>query len=55
MSHRILKDALEAFMDVGPGYVALTATAAGTKIPEERLYQLVVPTWGNAAYILGPA
>jgi hypothetical protein len=52
MSHRILKDALEAFMDVGPGYVALTATAAGTKIPEERLYQLVVPTWSNADYIL---
>lgn len=44
--HNILNDALRAFSSGGPGVVRLTATAAGTRIPEERLFQLVVPTWG---------
>jgi hypothetical protein len=52
MSHRILKDLLEAFALSGPGRVVLTATASGTKIPEDRLIQAVTPTWGSASNIL---
>jgi hypothetical protein len=43
----LLNDLLRAFSSGGPGVVRLTATAApGTRIPEERLFQLVIPTWG---------
>jgi len=52
MSHRILNDLVDAFSEIGPGSVALTATATGAQIPNERLVQIVTPTWGNAAYIL---
>lgn len=52
MSHRILADLLEAFSKVGPGYVPLTATAGGTRIPNNKLVQLVIPTWGSASNIL---
>lgn len=47
-----MNDALRAFSSGGPGVVRLTATATGTRIPEERLLQLVIPTWGNANNIL---
>lgn len=50
--HNILNDALLAFSSGGPGVVRLTATAAGTRIPEERLIQLVIPTWGAVDNIL---
>lgn len=50
--HNILNDALRAFSSGGPGVVRLTATAAGTRIPEERLIQLVIPTWGAVDNIL---
>lgn len=52
MSHRILNDLLEAFSSNGPGSVLLTATAAGTRIPEEALIQSVTPKWVNANNIL---
>jgi hypothetical protein len=52
VSHRILNDLLEAFSSVGPGSVPLTATAAGVEIPDERLVQIVTPTWVNANNIL---
>lgn len=45
----ILNDLLRAFSSGGPGVVRLSAASAasgGTRIPEERLFQLVVPTWG---------
>lgn len=50
----ILNDALRAFSSGGPGVVRLTAAAepVGTRIPEERLYQIVIPTWGNANNVL---
>lgn len=48
MSHRILSDLLDAFSSNGPGSVALTATTAGVKIPEERFAQMVTPTWVNS-------
>lgn len=51
-SHRILHDLLEAFSSEGPGSVSLTATSAGTKIPDEALIQSVTPTWENANNIL---
>jgi len=53
----ILSDALRAFSNNGPGVVRLTATAApGTRIPEERLFQLVIPTWGvNTNQLILPA
>lgn len=52
--HNILNDALRAFSSGGAGVVRLTATAepVGTRIPEERLYQIVIPTWGNANNVL---
>ena len=53
--HNILNDLLRSFTDNGPGTVRLTATsesAGGTKIPNERLIQIVIPTWGNANNIL---
>jgi hypothetical protein len=50
--HNLLNDALQAFASGGPGVVRLTATAAGTRIPEERLLQLVIPTWGAVDNIL---
>jgi hypothetical protein len=49
MGHRFLKDWQEAFNSGGPGYVPLTATSGGVKIPEDRGSQLVVPTWGSAS------
>jgi hypothetical protein len=52
MSHRILHDLLEAFSSEGPGSVNLAATAAGTKIPDEQLLQIVTPTWGGVNNIL---
>lgn len=48
----ILNDLLRAFSSNGPGVVRLTATATGTRIPEERLLQLVIPTWGAVDNIL---
>lgn len=50
--HRILKDLLDAFLDEGPGSVALTASSDGTAIPEDRFIQCVTPTWGAATNIL---
>jgi len=50
--HRILNDLLMAFSSEGSGRVALTASASGTKIPEERFIQIVIPTWGSADNIL---
>lgn len=50
--HNILNDLLRAFTDNGPGTVRLAATATGVKIPDERLIQIVIPTWGNADNIL---
>ena len=52
MSHRILKDLLEAFSMKGPGYVPLTASATGTQIPGDRLVQIVAPTWVGVNNIL---
>lgn len=52
MSHRILNDLLDAFSSEGPGSVPLTATASGVKIPNERLIQIVTPTWVAADNIL---
>jgi hypothetical protein len=52
MMHRILNDLLMAFSSEGSGRVALTASASGTKIPEERFIQIVIPTWGSADNIL---
>lgn len=50
----LLNDLLRAFSSEGPGVVRLTATAApvGTRIPEERLYQIVIPTWVNVNNVL---
>jgi hypothetical protein len=50
--HNILSDALQAFSPGGPGVVRLTATAAGAKILEERLLQIVIPTWNAVNNIL---
>lgn len=52
MGHRILNDLLDAFSSGGPGAVLLTATATGTKIPEDAFIQMVTPTWGAADNIL---
>lgn len=52
MMHRILNDLLMAFSSEGSGRVALAASASGTKIPEERFIQIVIPTWGSADNIL---
>ena len=51
-AHNILNDLLRAFTDNGPGLVPLIASTAGTQIPDERLVQFVIPTWGNANNIL---
>jgi hypothetical protein len=55
--HNILSDLLRAFSSGGPGIVPLTATSAGVAIPDDRLVQLVVPTWVNSGnnLILPPA
>ena len=50
--HNILNDLLRSFTDNGPGTVRLTASADGVRIPNERLMQIVIPTWGNANNIL---
>jgi hypothetical protein len=50
--HNILNELLGAFSSNGPGLVPLIASTAGTQIPDERLVQFVVPTWGNANNIL---
>lgn len=50
--HNILNDLLRAFTDNGPGTVRLIASADGVRIPNERLIQIVIPTWGNANNIL---
>jgi hypothetical protein len=50
--HNILNELLGAFSSNGPGLVPLIASTAGTQIPEERLVQFVIPTWGNANNIL---
>lgn len=50
--HNILNDLLRSFTDNGPGTVRLTASADGVRIPNERLIQIVIPTWGNANNIL---
>lgn len=42
---RILDTLLSAFSDVGPGRVAVTATATGVALDENKLVQFVVPTW----------
>lgn len=50
--HNILNELLSAFSSNGPGLVPLIASTAGTQIPDERLVQFVIPTWGNASNIL---
>jgi hypothetical protein len=50
--HNILSDLLKAFSNNGPGVVPLTATSTGTNIPDNRLVQIVIPTWSNANNIL---
>jgi hypothetical protein len=50
--HKILYDLLGSFSNGGPGLVPLIATDTGTQIPDERLIQIVIPTWGNANNIL---
>jgi hypothetical protein len=52
MSHRILNDVLKAFSADGPGNVALTATAEGVRMPDDRFLMMVTPTWGGANNIL---
>jgi len=52
MSHRILADLLQAFSPQGPGVVPLTATSTGVSMPDDRLVQFVIPTWGAADNIL---
>lgn len=51
-AHRVLRDLLAAFSDVGPGRVAVTATAGGVALEENKLIQFVVPTWGAADNII---
>jgi hypothetical protein len=51
-AHRVLRDLLAAFSDVGPGRVAVAATADGVALEENKLMQFVVPVWGNANNIL---
>lgn len=51
-AHRVLRDLLAAFSDVGPGRVAVTATATGVALEENKLVQFVVPTWGAADNII---
>lgn len=51
-AHRVLRDLLSAFSDIGPGRVAIAATPDGVALEENKLIQFVVPTWGNANNIL---
>lgn len=51
-AHRVLRDLLAAFSDVGPGRVDVTATSDGVALEENKLVQFVVPTWGNANNII---
>lgn len=51
-AHRVLRDLLAAFSDVGPGRVTVTATSDGVALEENKMVQFVVPTWGNANNIL---
>ena len=51
-AHRVLRDLLAAFSDVGPGRVAVTATSDGVALEENKLVQFVFPTWGNANNII---
>lgn len=51
-AHRILRDLLSAFSDVGPGRVSITATSSGASLEENKLIQFVEPTWGAATNIL---
>ena len=51
-AHRVLRDLLSAFSDVGPGRVAVAATASGVALEENKLIQFVTPTWGGADNIL---
>jgi hypothetical protein len=51
-AHRVLRDLLAAFSDVGPGRVAVTATSTGVALEENKLVQFVVPTWGAADNII---
>jgi hypothetical protein len=44
-AHNLLFDLLQAFSSNGPGCVPLTASAAGVRMPDDRLIQLVIPTW----------
>ena len=50
--HRVLRDLLSAFSDVGPGRVAVAATATGVALEENKLIQFVTPTWGAADNII---
>ncbi len=51
-AHRVLRDLLAAFSDVGPGRVNVAATADGVALEENKLVQFVVPTWGANTNIL---
>ena len=51
-AHRVLRDLLSAFSDIGPGRVAVAATADGVALEENKLIQFVVPTWGAATNIV---
>lgn len=51
-AHRILRDLLSAFSEVGPGRVAITATPEGVPLEENKLVQFVIPVWSNANNIL---
>jgi|LauGreDrversion4_2_1035121.scaffolds.fasta_scaffold00336_8 hypothetical protein len=51
-AHMVLNELLRAFSNNGPGSVPLVASATGTRIPEESLVQIVIPTWGNVNNIL---
>ena len=51
-AHRVLRDLLSAFSEVGPGRVDIAATATGAALEENKLIQFVVPTWGAATNIL---
>lgn len=50
--HRVLRDLLSAFSEVGPGRVAVTATSTGVALEENKLVQFVIPTWGAADNII---
>jgi hypothetical protein len=51
-AHRVLRDLLAAFSDVGPGRVTVTATSTGVVLEENKMVQFVVPTWGAADNII---